>query len=499
VTTLDEVEARLAPLEAAAYEAVWQLSIDGSAEHQAASLATSLAYEQALGDPELHAVALADDDDPRRAVLRLMTTPKQRPAALTEQTVTLETDLYARITTFRAHLRGTEVGDNEIDAILLSSSDVALRREAWEASRAVGAAVGDDLLTLVALRNGAAQALGFRDHYAMSLAMQEFEEGWLFALLDDLDASLDAAWTAERAAIDADVRGRLALADDEPLRPWHLADRFFQDAPAPAVDPLAEQIGSVDILDACRRYFAELGHDVEPILARSDLYPRKGKDQHAFQITVGRGDDIRTLCNIEPSQRWLETTLHELGHAIYDQSLDPALPWLLRTPSHIFTTEAIAMYHGRHGRDASFLTRYAGLPAEVAHDPRNAALTRRNLHVFVAWVQVMARFERALYADPTADLNAVWWGLVERYQRLARPPGERRHEWATKMHLVVAPVYYHNYLLGEICASQLAATTANAEIRSRFLAPGRSLRWDALIEHATGAPLDVAAFVADLS
>ncbi len=499
MTTLAEVEQQLAPLEAAAYEAGWQLAIDANDANQAAALVANLAYEKALGAPALHAVALDADDDARRDVLRLMTTPRQRPAALTESIVTLETALYARLTTFRAPLRGSDVGDNELDAILLSSSDVALREDAWRASRVVGDVVSDDLLTLVGLRNEAARALGFRDHYAMALETQEIDESWLFRLLDDLDVALAPAWLAERAAIDVDVRERLALSPDEPIRPWHLFDRFFQDAPTPSADPLEGVASTVDILAACRRYFADLGHDVDPILARSDLYPREGKNQHAFQVTVGRGDDIRTLCNIEPSLRWLETTLHELGHAVYDQSIDPSLPWLVRVPAHIFTTEAIAMYHGRKGRDGTFLERYAGLPASVAHDPLNSSITRRNLHVFVAWVQVMARFERALYADPRADLNATWWALVERFQRVTRPDGDRPGEWATKMHLVAAPVYYHNYLLGEICASQLAATVPSAELRERFLAPGRSLRWDALVEKVTGLPLGVAAFVQDLS
>ena len=58
-----------------------------------------------------------------------------------------------------------------------------------------------------------------------------------------------------------------------------------------------------------------------------------------------RGSDIRTLCNLEPTLRWLETLLHELGHATYDDSVDKSLPWLLRTHSHTFTTEAVAMLH----------------------------------------------------------------------------------------------------------------------------------------------------------
>ena len=157
---------------------------------------------------------------------------------------------------------------------------------------------------------------------------------------------------------------------------------------------------------------------------------------------------MRVLCNVVPGERWTETTLHELGHAAYDVAIDRGLPWTLRTPSHIFTTEAIAMLHGRQTRRAAFLTRFAGLSEQLATNPLHAHALRRGLLVFVPWVQVMTRFEQALYADPDADLGATWWQLVERYQRVAPPGGERPDDWASKLHIALAPVYYQNYLLG---------------------------------------------------
>jgi peptidyl-dipeptidase A len=141
-------------------------------------------------------------------------------------------------------------------------------------------------------------------------------------------------------------------------------------------------------------------------------------------------------------------------------------------------------------------------------------VARAKLHVFVPWVQVMTRFERALYADPDADLGTLWWELVERVQRIPRPPGDRRNDWATKLHLALAPVYYHNYLLGEMTAAQLewaleretgspspaaSPQVAGPLIAERFLRPGRSLRWDALVEGATGAPLTPDHLVASLA
>ncbi len=67
----------------------------------------------------------------------------------------------------------------------------------------------------------------------------------------------------------------------------------------------------------------------------------------------------------------------------------------------------------------------------------------------------MLRFEKALYDDPDQDLNALWWDLVEQYQVLSRPEGRNAPDYASKIHIVSAPAYYHNYMMGQLFASQV--------------------------------------------
>src|SRR5205823_6568184 len=71
---------------------------------------------------------------------------------------------------------------------------------------------------------------------------------------------------------------------------------------------------------------------------------------------------------------------------------------------------------------------------------------------------VMTHFERGLYAQPDGDHDDRWWDLVERFQLVQRPDGRHAPDWAAKIHIAAAPVYYHNYLFGEMIASQLAAS-----------------------------------------
>ena len=513
-TAVDDFEQELEPLVQAQMLADWDAAIDASDEHEQQLVDASKRVDAVLSDRERFERLVeadrsgdADGELGRRVRLaRLASEAGQRERALADRIIEAEARLGSLFSRHRGELGGREVNDNEIAKIMRESTDRAERRAAWDASKSIGPHAAPLVRELAHLRNEAARALGYRDHFAFSLTLEELDETWLMNLLDDLDGRLEATWQRAKEAIDADQRERLGLPAGEVLQAWDYADVFFQDAPTTSDDPLEAALGHLDPVEVSRSYFRALGDDVDAVLANSDLYPRDGKNQHAFCADIDRRHDVRVLANCEPGTRWLGTMVHELGHAVYDLAIDSQLPWLLRQPAHTFTTEAIAMLHGRLVRDVSFLEGFAGVAPEIARDPRNVEMQRRELLVFVPWVQVMTRFERELYRDPDQDLGAVWWRLVERYQRVTPPAGPRPDDWACKIHVALAPVYYQNYLLGEVTASQLAYALARETgssspalepaaagefLRERFMRPGSAQRWDALIADATGAPLSV--------
>jgi peptidyl-dipeptidase A len=259
----------------------------------------------------------------------------------------------------------------------------------------------------------------------------------------------------------------------------------------------------LDVDEVTIRTFGGMGLDVEPVLARSDLTPRSRKNQHAFCIDIDRSGDVRVLSNNVPGERWIETMLHECGHAVYFMRTGEAtdIPWLLRT-MHMCLTEGVAMRCGRLVREPAWLREIAGLPDDLVTDlaPKLAEAKRVALLVFVRWMLVMTHFERGLYANPDGPHDTRWWDLVERFQFVQRAEGRDAPDWAAKIHLALAPVYYHNYLFGELIACKLEATVgdlvnrpdAGAFLRERFFAPGAGMRWDRLIEHATGSALSPA-------
>src|SRR5437899_7250131 len=122
-----------------------------------------------------------------------------------------------------------------------------------------------------------------------------------------------------------------------------------------------------------------------------------------------------------------------------------------------------------------------------------------------------------MYEDPEQGLNELWWDLVEKYQGLKRPEGRDAPDYGTKIHIVSAPVYYHNYMMGELFASQVHHAIArqlykdenpdaviylgNKEVgefmKKKVFEPGKTLSWNELTRHATGETLNAKYFAQD--
>ncbi len=519
-TLVADLEARLRPLEIAVGRAWWDSYTDASPAAEQLRTEAELALRDAYADADAFAALTAARADPpadpllarQITVLHDSLAPNQVPAELRTRIVELETSVDSSFNAFRGEIDGAPVDDNTILAILKSSDDNAERQAAWEASKQVGAEVADRLRDLVRARHHAARALGHRDHFPLALAPGELDEDRLFATLAEVDAATAAPFAAWKAELDTGQAERFGCTVDE-LRPWHLDDPFFQEVPADGAVDLDPLFAEADLTALTLRTYDGLGLDLRPVVERSDLLPRPGKSQHAFCIDIDREGDVRVLSNNTPNARWTDTMLHEFGHALYDTSLDPELPWLLRGAAHALTTEGVAMLFGRLPRDPEWLRVVAERPGDEvdALAPRLATSQRVALLVFARWVLVMTHFERGLYADPDADHDTLWWNLVERFQLLHRPEGRHAPDWAAKIHLAAAPVYYQNYLYGELVASQLAATLqretggivdrpeAGRLLVERFLAPGSARRWDHLVEDATGEPLTAAHLAAELA
>ncbi len=498
--------------------AYWNASLSGKSEDWKKSEDLSIELTKVFANKEDFAVlkkikesnTIADELQKRQLeVLYNSYLSNQVDTSLLNEVIKMQTAIEQKYSNFRAEVNGKKLSDNDVEEVLKTSTNSEELQKAWEGHKAIGTVVSEDIRNLVKKRNEIAKELGFNNYHEMSLKLSEQDPNEISKLFDELDVLTKDAFAGLKGEIDEYLAKRVNVAKEN-LMPWHYQNRFFQEAPEIYSVELDKYYKGKNIENLTTDYFTSIGLDITDMIKNSDLYEKPGKNQHAYCIDVDNKGDVRVLCNIKPNYSWMGTMLHEFGHANYDKYIDQQLPFVLRNPAHTFTTEAIAMFFGRMASNPQFL-----LDMKLADETESKKVADESFKVlrleqltFSRWAQVMYRFEKGLYDNPDQDLNKLWWDLVEKYQMLKRPEGRNQPDWASKIHIATSPCYYHNYLLGELLASQLNHYVASTVLKStdfkqsyygktevgKYLTdnvfmPGARWNWNEMIEKATGEKL----------
>jgi peptidyl-dipeptidase A len=523
-------ETKVRPLDIAAGLAWWNANISGKDEDFKKKEEAQNKIDEALSNREVFAELKKlkeakdkgeiDDKIVARCieVLYLMYLEKQVDPELLKKITAKANAVEQKFNVYRAVVDGKEMADSEVRKVLKSSDDSARRQAVWEASKGVGAQVAAELKELVKLRNEMATKLGFKNFHALYLYLNEQDGTELIKLFDDLDELTREPFAAAKKDIDSRLAANYGLKPAE-LMPWHYHDPFFQESPAVFDANLDAPFARADLLKLCQEFYAGIGLPIDSVIARSDLYEKKGKSPHAFCTDIDREGDVRVLGNIVANEYWMGTMLHELGHSVYSsKNIPKELPYVLRLEAHILTTEGVAMQFERFSKSRAWLEKMGVKVDDPKKFDEAAAKVQRNqLLIFSRWCQVMLRFEKSMYENPEQDLNKLWWDLVEKYQMLKRPKDRNAPDYASKIHIVSAPVYYHNYMMGQLFASQVHHAIArevykNADpnsviyvgdkkvddfMKEKVFVPGRTLTWKELTKFATGSELSPKSFAKD--
>jgi peptidyl-dipeptidase A len=507
-------EQKAVPLLRTASIASWDASVSATDENAAISEKASYQYQKIFSDKEafnkLKAIresGAVTDPILLREMDRIYNyyLGGQVDTSLIAQQIKMETEISKKYSNFRATIGDKKLTDNEIEEILRTSKDSKELQAVWEAHKKIGPIVADDLIMLVKHRNLIARNLGFSNYHQMSLKLSGQDPDEVTKIFDELDSLTRGNFVELKGEIDAYFAKYYNIPVTE-LRPWHYQNRFFQEAPEIYKVNFDKYYEKQEPAKIAAKFYDGLGLNVDKILANSDLYEKPGKNQHAFSTDIDRSGDVRTLDNITPDSFWMGTILHELGHGVYSFYNDPSLPWELRDAAHTFTTEAIAEMFGRMAKDPSWMCDMGIISKEEKDKISDESFKAFRLQqlVFSRWAQVMYRFEKSMYENPDQDLNKLWWDMVEKYQLIKNPEGRNMPDYATKIHIALYPCYYHNYLLGEVLASQLYCyiqknvtnvpsmvnqPSVGDYLKKNVFYPGARYKWNDMIEKATGEKL----------
>jgi carboxypeptidase Taq len=274
----------------------------------------------------------------------------------------------------------------------------------------------------------------------------------------------------------------------------------------------------------CKVLLADMGFDFER--------GRLDSSTHPFTTMAG-DDDVRVTIRAFPHEPTSSVfaTLHEGGHALYDQGLPRALHGTLLAdgPSMGLHESQARLWENHVGRSGAFWEYYfpklaAAFPGALA-DLDARALQRSiavvepslnrvaadeatyNLHILVRYELELALLNQEIQA---ADLPGAW---NERYAHyLGVTPPNARAGCLQDVHWAIGEFgYFPTYTIGNLYAAQLVeayerGADLGAQLRAgdlgsllawltkRVYAAGAELDAEDLIERATGARLDAEPF-----
>ncbi len=379
----------------------------------------------------------------------------------------------------------------------------ALAQPAWERARATSnwSAFAPHLEKMVQLQRETAEHLGYEDH--------------------PYDALLDLYEPGERKA-------RL--------------QGMFEELKT-ALVPMIREIGSLPPEDRSRPLYGEFDEAKQEEFGRGVVSAfgydwRRGRlDRvvHPFCISLGGPGDVRITTRFDPG--WLSPALfailHEAGHGMYEQGVDPAYsrsPLSSGTSMGIHESQSL-LWENLVGRSRAFWSFYypqlqeafpealgeidletfyravnESKPSEIRVEADELTY---NLHILLRFELEVTLLEGGL---SISELPAAWDAKMEEY--LGVTPENHAKGVLQDVHWAAGLVgYFPTYSIGSVLSAQFfeQATKAHPEIpemigrgefgtllgwlRENVYRHGRRYDPDELVERATGRPLDTTSYL----
>jgi len=465
-------------------EAQWLALTDVTPQHAAAAEAAGKAYAAFNGNPALIAEArelLKHEKELNELTVRqlkqLLLNAAEGPMTnpeLVAKRVAAETRQASLMNGFEFQLNGKRITANEIDDRLDKSADLAERKAVWEASKAIGPVLKENLVRLRDLRNGVAREMKYPDYFSLEVAAYGMTTDEMLKMLEEWMATLRPLYLQ----LHTWAKYKLAEKFHQPVPkkiPAHwINNRWAQEWPglveAANLDKYFEGRTPEWIVRTAEQFYTGLGLPPLPqsFWDKSDLYPvppgeKRKKNSHASCWHVDLQQDIRSLQSIEPNARWFFTAHHELGHGHYFLAYSrPEVPYLLRLGAAPGFHEGVGELIALAASQVPYLQSRGVLPREF-HPDKTAfllddALTRSIPFIYFS-CGTMSHWEADIYAHnlPPDQWNARWWKYAGDFQGI-EPPSPRGEEFcdaASKTHINDTPAYYYNYAFATVFKFQL--------------------------------------------
>ena len=285
-----------------------------------------------------------------------------------------------------------------------------------------------------------------------------------------------AAASASREGSEIDAAARALGVDTPTVERWlvQVLEAWREANPGPPIEPwdfryvygranreLQPHIPAASLLPANRRFYADLGADLDGLRVVLDLEPRPDKSPLAYSDFLERGRVVdghwrrpraRVLGSYAAGGLFsLNELVHENAHAVHVSALHTR-PAYMDWPDTLFV-EAFADVTSWSVHEPAWQRKYLGRAADEVSSLR---ALYANVVLDVAW----SLFELRMLRDPASDPNLVWTDITQRYLRIV--PHPELPWWAMRVQLVGNPGYMVNYGLGAVLTAELRERVAQA-------------------------------------
>lgn len=350
----------------------------------------------------------------------------------------LETKLGDVLNKHRVILDGREVTTPQITKIMNESPDREMRKRAH---------LGRAQVNKPLLEAGFLQLIELRKEYAEACKMLDFVALRLES--DELTPDMFSGWGEELKKRKGEYKKkRMALAQNvlglEDLKTWDmgvLRNAICRDNNA--------QVDINNFFEPIQKTFAAFGWDnIGALNLTYDVFPRKNKSEWGYMFTIQPGKDARILANVNDRFSSFNVLMHETGHGVHFLNLDPQERLLNWGVSGI-VAEGFANFFGDLIYSKEFLTQVFGRDID---DKIKAFAALSRLNDFSAFGQVARTlFDHELYSanlKSNGDIVNLLKSNAKNW--LDEDLGDIEVPWAYVIHHTVAPIYLHNYFLGDV-------------------------------------------------
>ena len=394
---------------------------------------------------DLLAADLSPLDQRRVRIMEMTFRPYHLSAKLNELSLAIEektNELSSVLNTHRCTVAGREMTSPEISGILLSETDRGLRKEACLARTQVNVPlVNAGFLQLLDMRKEFAHEYGAPDFVHYQLEQQELDPGMFDSWKDEVNSVLPLMRKI-RSGFGEDIIG------DSDVMPWDAA--FISGKIAPELN---HHVNMADYHRPISKLYSMLGIDITGMNITYDIFPRKNKSEWGYNFPIETGVDSRIIANVRDRYFEFGVLLHETGHAVHSFTTNPQEIILNMGISGI-VSEGIANLFGGFVTHKAF---YSGFFTEKLEE---AEKNFRRLKLWKRANQLRAvsriLFDQALYRsriENIDDIHQLLWQT--NLEVLGEQPYADLPLWASTIHYTTHPIYFHNYLLGDLTCDML--------------------------------------------